>query len=55
MKTIGNQTIVDERLRGQLDAQKGVPHKEGQSEHYDLAYGAVKQLEALMEKGYVRH
>ncbi len=51
MKTIGDQYIVDERLRGQIDADKGVPHKEGESEHYDLAYGAVKELDVLMEKG----
>jgi hypothetical protein len=46
--------FVDDFLRGQIDADKGLPHQAGKSEAYDRGYAAQYEAEQIASEQYRR-
>jgi len=44
--------FVDDFLRGQIDADKGLPHQAGKSEVYDRGYAAQHEKERVVPEKY---
>jgi hypothetical protein len=48
-----NQEFLNDLDRGDFDCRHGYPHREGESEAYDIGYGARYVFEQMQSAGAI--